>query len=80
MRSAGLIRDGEYTAVVEATAGPGAISFGVPFVADSTAPRIRILPGSLLRMSVSEPSVLTLVIDGKALRREAQRRYPHLEF
>jgi len=73
MRSAGLIRDGEYTAVVEATAGPGAISFGVPFVADSTAPRIRILPGSVLRMSVSEPSVLTFVIDGKALRREVRR-------
>ena len=73
MRSTGLIRDGEYIAVVEATAGPGAISFGVPFVADSTAPRIRILPGRGLRVSVSEPSVLTLVVDGSALRREVRR-------
>ena len=73
MRGAGLIRDGKYIAVVEATAGPGAISFGVPFVADSTAPRIRILPGPGLRVSVSEPSVLTLVVDGSALRREVRR-------
>jgi hypothetical protein len=73
MRAAGTIRDGEYTAVVEATAGPGAISFGVPFSADSTAPRVRILAGTGLKVAVSEPSVLTFVIDGQALRREVQR-------
>jgi hypothetical protein len=72
-RSVGLVRDGEYTAVVEATAGPGAIAFGVPFVVDATAPRVRILPGKGLRVSVSEPSVLTFVIDGQALRREVKR-------
>jgi hypothetical protein len=60
-------------AVVEATAGPGAIAFGVPFVVDSTAPRARILPGKGLKVSVSEPSVLTFLIDGQALRREAKR-------
>ena len=73
MRSAGLVRDGAYTAVVEATAGPGAIAFGVPFVVDSTAPRLRILPEAGLKVSVSEPSVLTFVIDGQALRREVKR-------
>ena len=73
MRSVGLVRDGEYTAVVEATAGPGAIGFGVPFVVDSTAPRVRILPETGLKVSVSEPSVLTFVIDGQALRREVKR-------
>ncbi|HKX47263.1 MAG TPA: N-acetylmuramoyl-L-alanine amidase [Gaiellaceae bacterium] len=73
MRGVGLVRDGEYTAVVEATAGPGAIAFGVPFVVDSTPPRVRILPGKGLRVRVSEPSVLTFVIDGQGLRREVKR-------
>ena len=69
-RATGQLRDGEYTAVVEASSEVGAISFGVPFVADSMPPRIRILPGAGLKISVSEPSVLTLVINGQALRRE----------
>jgi hypothetical protein len=72
-RGAGLLRDGEYTAVVEATAEVGAISFGAPFLADSTPPRIRILPDEGLKVSVSEPSVLTLLIDGQAVRREVKR-------
>ena len=72
-RATGFVRDGEYTAVVEATSEVGAISFGVPFVADSTSPRIRILPGAGLKITVSEASVLTLVIDGQALRREVKR-------
>ena len=73
MRAAGLVRDGTYTAVVEATSGAGPISFGVPFAADSTAPRVRILPGAGLRVEVSEPSMLTLVIDGRPLKREVKR-------
>ena len=73
MRAAGLVRDGEYTAVVEASNLTGAISFGVPFASDSTVPRVRILPGAGLRVSVSEPAVLTLVIDGQALKREVRR-------
>jgi hypothetical protein len=73
MRSAGLVRDGEYTAVVEASNLTGAISFGVPFAADSTVPRVRILPGRGLGVSVSEPAVLTFVIDGQALKREVRR-------
>ena len=72
-RGAGLLRDGEYTAVVEASGGVGAISFGVPFLADSTPPHVRILPGEGLKVGVSEPSVLTLVIDGQAVRREVRR-------
>ena len=73
VRAAGVLRDGEYTAVVEASGEVGAISFGVPFLADSTPPRVRILPGESLKVSVSEPSVLTLVIDGQAVRREVKR-------
>jgi flagellar hook assembly protein FlgD len=73
MRSAGLLRDGAYTAVVEAAGGIGAISYGAPFLSDSTAPRVRILPGARLNVDVSEPAMLTFVIDGQALRREVKR-------
>lgn len=72
-RAGGPLRDGEYTVKVEASSEVGAIAFGVPFLADSTSPRVRILPGEGLKVSVSEPSVLTLVIDGQAVRREVKR-------
>ena len=72
-RAVGVLRDGEYTAVVEASGEAGAISFGVAFLADSTPPRISVLPGDALRIRVSEPSVLTLVVDGQAFRREVKR-------
>ena len=79
MRAAGLIRDGAYTAVVEASSPAGAISFGVLFAADSAAPRVRILPGAGLKVEVSEPAMLTFVIDGQVTqaRGEARRRRPH---
>ena len=74
VRGAGLVRDGEYTAVVEASRWKsGRSRSAFPFLADSTAPRVRILPGEGLKVDVSEPSVLTFVIDGQALRREVKR-------
>ena len=72
-RSVGTLRDGEYRAVVEASGESGAISYGVPFLSDTVAPRVRILPGKRLKVEVSEPSMLTFVIDGQALRREVRR-------
>ena len=71
-RVSGLLRDGAYLAVVEATGGVGVISYGVPFVSDTVAPRVRILPGKRVRVEVSEPSTLTFVIDGQSLRREVR--------
>ena len=44
-RGVGLMRDGDYRAVVEATTATGAISYGVPFATDTVAPRVRVLPG-----------------------------------
>ena len=72
-RAAGTLRDGEYSAVVEATNELGVISYGVPFVSDTVAPRVRFLPGKRLALEVSEPAVLTLVIDGRSLRREVSK-------
>ncbi len=72
-RAAGTLRDGEYSAVVEATNEFGVISYGVPFVSDTVAPRVRFLPGKRLIFEVSEPAVLTLVIDGRSARREVSK-------
>jgi N-acetylmuramoyl-L-alanine amidase len=69
-RVGGTLRDGAYSAVVEATNELGVISYGVPFLSDTVAPRVRFLPGKRVALEVSEPSVLTLVIDGRSLRRE----------
>jgi hypothetical protein len=71
--AAGTLRDGEYSAVVEATNEIGVISYGVPFVSDTVAPRVRVIPGKRLALEVSEPAVLTLVIDGRSLRREVSK-------
>ncbi|HEU0246088.1 MAG TPA: peptidoglycan recognition protein [Gaiellaceae bacterium] len=73
VRSTGTLRDGSYQAIVDVDDGVGAISHGVPFVSDTVAPRVRILPGPMLRVEVSEPAVLTLRIGGRALRREVER-------
>jgi hypothetical protein len=72
-RGTGMVRDGAYEAAVEASDDLGAISYAVPFAVDTVAPRVRILPGPRLRVEVSEPSILTLLVDGKPLRRQVQR-------
>ena len=72
-RESGLLRDGKYEAVVEAESSVGTISYAVPFVSDTVAPMVRILPGRSLKVQVSEPAVLTFVIDGSSLRREVRR-------
>jgi flagellar hook assembly protein FlgD len=72
-RVSGRLRDGAYDAVVEVDATTGPISFGAPFVADTLAPRVRIIPGARLKVAVSEPSTLTFVIDGSAVRRVVKK-------
>ena len=73
IRLAGVLRDGSYEAIVEAHDEIGEISYGVPFISDTVAPSVRILPTEKLRIEVSEPAVLTLRIDGRALRYEVKR-------
>jgi len=73
VRSSGALRDGSYAAVVEARDAVAAISFAVPFTSDTTAPVVRVLSSQPLRIEVSEPAVLSLRIDGVALRREVKK-------
>ena len=72
-RVGGVLKDGEYEAVVEAQDASGGISYSVPFVSDTVPPRVRILPGMRLRVELSEPAALTLRIDGRAVRYDAKR-------
>jgi hypothetical protein len=72
-RIAGALRDGTYEVVVEARDHFGAISHGVPFTSDTVAPRVRFIPGGKLRVEISEPSMLTMRIDGEWVRCRAPR-------
>jgi hypothetical protein len=72
-RSTGALRDGAYEAVVEAADGVTVASYAVPFVSDTTPPRVRILPGRPLRVEVSEPALLVLRIDGAVRTREVRK-------
>jgi uncharacterized protein with LGFP repeats len=71
-RAAGPLRDGAYEVVVEAASEVGVISFGLPFASDTVAPSVRVLPGRGVRIAVSEASMLTLVIDGRGLKRQVR--------
>ena len=72
-RPGGVLRDGSFVATVDVEDGVGVTSFGVPFVVDTAAPQVRILPGRGIRLEVSEPSVLWVRVAGKTMRREVTR-------
>ena len=72
-RGAGRLHDGAYEAVVEVTDLVGTVRFGVPFVSDTTAPRVRIVPGEKLRLVVSEPATLAIAIGERRFKREVKR-------
>jgi hypothetical protein len=67
----GRLLDGSYEAVVEATDTVGLSTLRLPFVSDTRVPVVRVLTGRPLRLWVSEPSVLTLRVNGRSLRQEA---------
>jgi hypothetical protein len=73
-RLAGPLRDGDYSAVVEATdAVAGVVSVAAPFSSDTRAPRVRFLPTKGIRLEVSEPGRLFLRIDGARIEREVPK-------
>jgi hypothetical protein len=74
VRSAGRLKDAEYSLVVEASdAIVGSVSVAVPFVSDTTAPSVRFLDGRGIRLQVSEPGRLLLRIDGALVEREVAK-------
>ena len=72
-RGAGSLRDGDYRAVVEVADEVSEVSVSVAFLVDTLPPRVRILDAPGVRVEVSEPAVLLVWIDGRALRRQVLR-------
>ena len=68
-----VVPDGTYQAVVDVTDAVGTVSYGVSFSSDTTAPVVRVLSGNPLRVSVSEPAALTLVVDGVTVRQAVKQ-------
>jgi hypothetical protein len=68
MRTSGPLRDGDYSAVVEASDLLGTTSFAVPFASDSTPPRVQFLRALPLRLRVSEPAALIVRVNGTVVR------------
>ena len=66
----GQALDGDYTAVVEATDGIGTSAIPVPFVKDTHAPLVRVLRGRPVRLSVSEPARVVVLVNGARRRFE----------
>jgi hypothetical protein len=74
MRAAGRLRDGSYSAVVEASDRvAGSVSVDVPFASDTVVPRVRFVPHRFIRLEVSEPGRLLLRIDGARVEREVRK-------
>ena len=72
-RAAGVLRDGDYQAVVQVVDEVAGISTRVPFVVDTAAPRLRILEAPGVRIQVSEPAALVVRVDGRVFRRTVRR-------
>ncbi|HSG12326.1 MAG TPA: N-acetylmuramoyl-L-alanine amidase [Gaiellaceae bacterium] len=72
-RPSGALRDGSYEAVVEAQDAVGLVSYGAAFVVDTTRPRVRFVSGRGIRLAVSEPSMLTIQVDKRTVRRKVAR-------
>ena len=74
MRANRPVRDGTYSAVVEAEGeAASTTSFAVPFVSDTTPPAVRFLPGLPLRVRISEPAALTVRVNGTTVRQTVSK-------
>jgi N-acetylmuramoyl-L-alanine amidase len=72
-RGRATLRDGTYTAILESTDTLATVGVELPFVADSTAPKVEILDTRKLRVRVSEPATLILRVDGRWLKQEVRK-------
>ncbi len=72
-RSEGRLREGTYEAVVQVATATGTIRFGALFVVDTAPPRVRVVPGTKLRLAVSEPASLAVTVGSRSFLREVRR-------
>jgi hypothetical protein len=58
------VGESEYFALLRSTSTVATVAQRVEFAVDTTAPRLRLLSGPLLRFSINEPATITVVLDG----------------
>ncbi len=59
------VPDGSYSAVLTVTDALGEVSLGLPFAIDLTAPVLKIVDARNLRFSLTEPAIVTLLVNGR---------------
>ena len=58
---------------MEVTDGMGTVSFSVPFASDTTAPRVRIVRDSKVRIVVSEAATVAVTVGTRRFQRQLKR-------
>jgi N-acetylmuramoyl-L-alanine amidase len=61
----GRVRDGAYSAELSVTDVAGTITQRIPFVVDSTPPRVEVVGMRPLRLRVDEPASIVVLADGR---------------
>jgi flagellar hook assembly protein FlgD len=70
----GKLRDGNFRAAVVVQEPTGAVTHSLPFVADSTAPKLTLLSvrGNTVRFRISEDATVTMTVGAKTYTRAAK--------
>ena len=66
------LKDGKYAAVLTATNEIGAVAHTILFQIDTVPPVLRVLSFRALRFRVSESATITLVVNGKTVKRSVR--------
>jgi hypothetical protein len=61
------VRDGDYDLALTITDTTGPVTQIVPVHVDAHAPKLKVVPGRLLRLSLDEPARVTVIADGTPL-------------
>ena len=72
--------DGSYRAILSVTDPIGTVTQSVAFASDTTAPRISILSLRRLRFRVSEQATVTVLVNGRRIRKIEPRGAFHIPF
>ncbi len=73
------LADGTYRVLVTASDQVGRVSLSRPLRVDTVAPRLRLVTVAPLRIGVSEPAVLSAVVNGKRATRTPRGRLVRLD-
>jgi len=69
----GIVQDGDLVTAVEADDGAATARIDLPFVVDTTPPRLRLVSAAPLRIAVGEAAALRVRVDGVTRRMRVER-------